>query len=276
MRIALALASALAALTLAPAALADVVMPPPKTCPPGHTPVTSHAGPRCVANAPTSCPVGWTGILGGQCVLSLCDPGREGTCPDGAECKAQDLCGEERLVEWGWGAGPAPRGNELGAPPRHFDPPRHDFFYDDVCNAGSCAAGRTCYPTGVCLPRGVARAAKKPANGGPQRGFPPKNAKASDDGDAGRIAKPPPSAAPTAAPTDAPVAAAEDAAPPVAPVEPRHSRAYNPSPRSGGCSGCDGSSHPVGMLGLSAGVALVLTRSRGKKRTGDDGDREGR
>ena len=98
-KLALLLAPLFGSLALTGPARADVVMSPPKSCPPGHTPVTSHAGPRCLANAPTNCPAGWTGILGGHCVLDVCDPGGEATCRAGTECKAQDLCGEEKLVE---------------------------------------------------------------------------------------------------------------------------------------------------------------------------------
>lgn len=268
---ALLLVPLLGSLALTGPARADVVMSPPKSCPPGHTPVTSHAGPRCLANAPTNCPAGWTGILGGHCVLDVCDPGGEATCRAGTECKAQDLCGEEKLVEWGWGAAPPPpRDNALGAPARRFDPPRHDFHYDDVCSAGKCAAGRTCFQTGVCLPRAVARAASKPSNGGDVRGYTPKNAKTSspdagDDGDAGRFAKPPPSSSATSAPsataapsaTEAPPTSGDDAG---AAVIDGDRRARSGGPPRGGCTGCGG--QPVGMLGGSVVVGLVLTRLR--------------
>lgn len=273
-------ALAAGSIAVAPDARADVVMSPPKNCPSGQTGVTSHAGPQCVANAPTNCPVGWKGILGGHCVLDVCDPGGEPTCASGAECKPQDLCGEERLVTWGWGAAPPPphRGNELAGPARKFDPPRHDFHYDDVCSAGTgrCAAGRTCFQTGVCLPRSVARAASKPANGTDIRGYTPKNAKTSspdagDEGDAGRFAKPPPSATPTAVTPVEPTGqggADVDGAAPVVDVEPRG----RSGPPRGGCTGCSG--QPVGMLGGSLAVGLVLARMRKKKddpRAGGDG-----
>lgn len=272
--LALALPVAAALVALSPRLLADVVMSPPKSCPPGQTGVTSHAGPKCVAVAPASCPVGWKGVLGGHCVLDVCDPGADrSACADGAECKPHDLCGEERLVTWGWGAAPAPpRGNELGAPPRHFDPPRHDFHYDDVCNAGKCAAGRTCWQTGVCLPRGAARAAGKPANGGEVRGYTPKNAKPSGAEDAGdgRFAKPPPSAsagAPVASTAPgasaAPTTAEVDAATPTEDVAPARGRS---GPPRGGCTGCAG--QPVGMLGGSTVVGLVLATLRKRRRPG--------
>ena len=51
---------------------ADAVRPPPKSCPEGRVPVTSHAGPRCELEAPKDCPPGWRGVIGGQCRLNVC------------------------------------------------------------------------------------------------------------------------------------------------------------------------------------------------------------
>src|SRR5262245_44153051 len=69
---------------------ADAVPPPPEKCPGGQIPITSHAGPECVAPAPTDCPPGWRGELRGICRLDICvnDQG----CGAGKQCRQVELC----------------------------------------------------------------------------------------------------------------------------------------------------------------------------------------
>jgi hypothetical protein len=261
-----AVAALVTGLVIAPAALADAVPPPPRNCPPGTTPVTSHGGPRCEKNAPTNCPAGWQGVLGGTCVLMTCTPGAAGGCNGSLECKPADLCGVERVVDFGWGVSePAPRGNLLAEPPHKIDPPRHEFHYGDLCNQGRCAQGNTCYQVGVCLPKNVARAGARPANGGTAYGVTPKNAIAAPTTTPAPPATPgPPQPSATAVPvtTETPPPPAGDGGPPTPITEPSATPPPNNAPR-GGCSGCNQGSAPGAAIGVTLfalALAFVLKR----------------
>lgn len=239
------------------AARADAIMPPPRHCPPGHQPVSDHGGPRCVANAPGNCPPGWRGVLGGQCVLETCEVGAAG-CPAGFECRAAELCGQEHIVEFGWGSAERPRSNVLAEPPHKLNPPRHEFHYDDVCSGGRCGGGSICYQAGVCLSRGVAKAAARPSNGGAARGVKPR-------GVVGSSAANGPDASGASRPDEA-IASGDAGDGPIGAPATDPSALPQPStaPRSGGCSGCSEAGAPGTALGLAAIVAtaLVLARRR--------------
>jgi len=161
--IAAAVALAGAGATLAGAARADVVQSPPLFCLPGKTPITSHAGPRCVKNAPTDCPPGWRGILGGRCTLDVCSV--DGDCRDGKRCVETDLCVESRPRFWENGGEPqAPAPAQAPSP---LPDPAHpvDVPVGPCGEARACAAPAACKPHKLCLASGVARAAPSPANG---------------------------------------------------------------------------------------------------------------
>lgn len=154
---------AVLALALAPrAASADVVEPPPSYCPPGKTPTTSHGGPRCVLDAPSDCPPGWHGVLGGECVLHVCT--EDSQCP-AQRCVATSLCYEQRLRRWGERGpdGPAHHGPELAGPPYELETP---VPYEEVVGlcggAQTCGGTAECKPGKVCLPPGVAAPTPRP------------------------------------------------------------------------------------------------------------------
>ena len=80
-------------------ARADVVMPPPKTCPEGATPSTCHGGPYCkpeVCSSTTGCPPGTACKSKELCIDQINCGGKVGpvyndavkdTCPGGVPCK---------------------------------------------------------------------------------------------------------------------------------------------------------------------------------------------
>jgi hypothetical protein len=146
-------------LLVARIAHADAVPPPPHDCPPGKIGITSHGGPECVAPAPKNCPPGWVGVIRGACVVQVCSVDVD--CGAGKKCKDADVCTHEYLQEWGEeSSAPGPRADRtlLGAPPRHFDPPRKVTQVVDVCGAEqSCPADSTCGKGKLCLPTGVSK-----------------------------------------------------------------------------------------------------------------------
>lgn len=234
---------------LAADARADALPPPtPVRCPPGTQIVHDHGGTRCEKDAPTSCPPGWEGIRGGQCVLSVCTS--DVACGAGRTCKPATLCSsmQERAV---YGEGAAVRGPELAAPPR----PLVVRVFTDVCRRGKgCAAPGACRTARVCLPAGADAPADRPANGGERIDY-----RGEGDGEpfdtGGDFAQPPPTAVPT---TTAP-------ADPVG-IEP--AREPTPPGKSGGCAGCAeagrgaSSSRASGWLAIGLAIAAAATRRR--------------
>jgi MYXO-CTERM domain-containing protein len=158
------------ALSASPAA-ADVVMSPPDDCPRGEVGVTSHGGPRCVKEAPTDCPVGWRGMLGGTCSLTPCE--NDQGCQAGEACVEHSVClqpfedsfydyGEDEREEHGeleppaWDVLRAP-GLLAGpmAPKKPRDKPITRYNAANLCSREvACAAPGTCQPEKLCVPRG--------------------------------------------------------------------------------------------------------------------------
>lgn len=156
------------ALATAGRARADVIARPPALCGPGKTAVSDHRGPRCEPDAPTDCPPGWKGVLGGTCILHSC--GADPDCAGGARCVAADVCVEERPRYWEYG-GSAREPGPAQEPPPGPDPSHPVWVAIEPCGqARACAAPATCRQHSVCLPRGVDRPAPKPANADVQRG----------------------------------------------------------------------------------------------------------
>lgn len=124
-------------------ARADVVPEPPDDCPAGTTPTTSHSGAKCLEPAPTNCPSGWRGEVGGACVLDFCTSDAE--CRDGRRCVAQSICHVERICH-----------------PREFcDSPVFEPRW--VCGGAlSCRSPAECRPGKLCLAAGTRRAADSP------------------------------------------------------------------------------------------------------------------
>lgn len=138
-----------------PAASADAVPPPPRTCPTGQVGITDHRGARCVERAPTNCPAGWIGELGGKCVLHVCTS--DDACGKDKQCREIDACLHEWLQEWGEAARPDPF--VLAAPPHRLEPPIRRVDAVDVCQPDrKCPIDSTCGKAKVCLPVGVKKA----------------------------------------------------------------------------------------------------------------------
>src|SRR5262249_22818787 len=140
--------------------LADAVPPPPKKCPGNQVPVTSHRGPQCLAPAPTDCPAGWLGQLGGMCRLDICESDQN--CGAGKQCRQVDLCLQEFILEWGYSQNDrekrGPSRPLFAGPPMRYDPPRHEIRAVDVCGNGrQCQEPAKCGKGKLCLPAGVTR-----------------------------------------------------------------------------------------------------------------------
>lgn len=74
--------SALALLGTPLVALADVVRPPPASCPPQHTPQTGHHGPYCQPPPPENCPAGHLPrVIRAD---AYCEPPPQLPCPQGS------------------------------------------------------------------------------------------------------------------------------------------------------------------------------------------------
>jgi hypothetical protein len=146
-------------LTLASEAKADALPPPlPLTCAKGTTLVHNHGGTHCVPNAPSDCPAGWLGVMGGNCTPNLCGP--NDTCGAGLQCKPADLCATEAMG-YRYGAIESSRGPLLGAPPA----PQWIVSYSEACSeAKTCEGKAQCVASKVCLPPDVSRLAPRPAN----------------------------------------------------------------------------------------------------------------
>jgi uncharacterized protein (TIGR03382 family) len=142
-----------------PVAMADAVPPPlPLQCGAGTTLVHNHSGTRCVPDAPTNCPAGWLGIMGGNCIPNLCDT--NDSCGAGLVCKPADLCATEAMG-YRFGALESSRGPLMAAPAA----PQWTIFYSEACSeTKSCEGKAQCVAAKVCLPPGVARLAARPAN----------------------------------------------------------------------------------------------------------------
>lgn len=145
---------------------ADALPPMQKMkCPAGTQLVHDHGGTRCVRSAPSDCPPGWSGQLGGTCVLAVCQD--DSACGKGAACKPAPLCSsvEERAIFGG--DGPV-RGAELAAPPR----PARVRVFRDVCRRGKGCGGRdSCRMARVCLAQNVDAPADRPRNGAERVGW---------------------------------------------------------------------------------------------------------
>lgn len=246
----------LVALTASSVASADMIPGPPK-CPSGQVPVMSHDHIGCAPEAPKNCPPGWTGIVGGHCILHTCETSCYTNDSRQLECRPFNACAELRTI----------RG--------HSSRMGRDFQYDEWTYTGLCSPGcsgpSTCHPTGVCLPKGVTKVGAAPANAKEHSGATPRDAK-----DAG--AAPAPSGTPaTVDTTPAPSASTPPATPPSAtssaaqpapsatPAPSVETAPSNTAPRSGGCSGCQTSGGTAaslaGML-LVIGVAAAAVRRR--------------
>lgn len=134
-------------------AWADAVPPPPDNCPPGKVPVTDHRGPRCERKAPTNCPSGWRGVVGGTCALHQCT--EDAHCGDDKVCREVSLCykQETRYYTYGQNDYAPVRGPELGmGPPMQLDPPVTEWVAFNVCDTGSaCPAPAECRPGKLCV-----------------------------------------------------------------------------------------------------------------------------
>jgi hypothetical protein len=254
---AIACAAASLWLVLASLARADAVPPPPRRCPPGRVPVTSHAGPKCELAPPKSCPPGYRGQVGGQCVLNLC--WSDESCGKGKACRETSLCHHSRLVSWEFGEQQVERSNLLGAPPRRIDPPELRWEPKSICRKegdcplpAECRPGKICYPVGRDLPPPPAPGARAETGAGSER---------ATNGAGGG------SSATEATPVEtSPVetSPAETAAPlPPLGVSPGPPPAHErPSGCGGGCatSGPAGAALGIAVLGVVA--ALLLSRRR--------------
>lgn len=240
-------------LALVKQAQADAVPPPlPLQCSKGTTLVHGHDGTHCVPVAPTDCPVGWVGVLGGQCLLDVCTE----TCGAGLECKPVDLCATEGMG-YRYGSNEA-RGPLLAAPPA----PQWMISYSDVCGAKrTCKDGATCIASKVCLPPNVHRPANRPASGGVAQRPGERGATRTDPAPADASGAPV-KLTPTA--TAAPLGSATTIAPPATSVE-RPQIATVPPPGRGG-AGCSSASGSVSLSGLALGSSVALAIARRRRR----------
>ncbi len=135
-------------------ARADVVMPLEHPCrPPQVRGVRSHRE-VCLEPAPASCPPGWRGVVGGQCVLDRCQD--DTTCASGLRCTDVPLCFESRPDP---SCVPQSRltasdRSVLGAPlpmcppgPSTYEEATHPCSDTTAC-AGSCKPDRLCLGPG--------------------------------------------------------------------------------------------------------------------------------
>jgi hypothetical protein len=126
------------------AARADAI-PPAPDCPCGQSYVASHGPPSCVPEAPTNCPAGWQGVVGGNCVLFLCN--QPADCPDGFECKPESVCFLRQELWYHR----YPRGSL-----QKLEHPEIEWHAARVCAASTtCLPPNECRPAKLCLPRGV-------------------------------------------------------------------------------------------------------------------------
>jgi hypothetical protein len=138
-------------------ARADAVPPPPEHCPKGKVPITSHAGPECIDEAPKDCAPGYRGALGARCVLATC--ATDAQCEGGQRCLQIETCQEYRELHWsGWGweaKRAAPRDNLLAEPPmpQPDGPPKEAWVLLRICGQdGPCDPPAECRPAGLCYP----------------------------------------------------------------------------------------------------------------------------
>src|SRR6188768_3784167 len=100
-------------------ARADAVPPEPLFCLSGQVGVSSHTGgSECVPKAPTDCPPGYRGVVGGKCVLAPCATDQQ--CETDHRCYQVDACQELRELtwtSWGWSAQPGGYSRAVPGPP---------------------------------------------------------------------------------------------------------------------------------------------------------------
>jgi hypothetical protein len=139
-RAAFVLGFCLVTLAGAERARADVVGPEPLFCWPGTVGVSDHSGSRCEDKAPTNCPSGWEGRIGGECSVESCSTTSQ-SCEEGETCVAAEICVEARRAFGRWtDAGGEPYDAELG-----------------ICGPGAaCDPPRRCVPKSVCVRNGEA------------------------------------------------------------------------------------------------------------------------
>ena len=120
-----ALLAGSALLVLAPTmrARADA-LPPPEDCPSGQVWVNGHTG-GCRDEAPTNCPPGWRGVVGGVCMVAVA--GEAGECQGGAVAKPATICLEKHM--------------DHGNGRLHYDPPRELQVPVGIVGPGAVCTG---------------------------------------------------------------------------------------------------------------------------------------
>lgn len=232
----------------------------PTSCPPGQV-VGRRVGSRrveCIGKAPASCPAGWVGVDGPNCIPALCS--EEAPCKGGLECREAPLCTRETE---GYGENDVDRASRgLFAAPLPFRKKRE---YTGSCDASfACEGGDTCRSVRVCLPASASRLAPKPANAAPamrlERLASEKVLGAGADAGDGSVAPGPAAAADASAPaTTSPVAMPVPSSPPPKPAD--------VPPQSGrGSAGCSTAGGGEGSL-AALGVVLALGLARSRRRT---------
>lgn len=167
--------------TSAPAR-ADAV-PPAPSCPSGMTGVTSHRGPQCMENAPKNCPNGWSGVLGGKCVLRPCES--DASCEQGSTCVEHSVCLEPQVDEF-YEYNEEPQHLKDSSPPRPVPgsllgsaglfagpmrpkvrrpKPITRYQAVNLCARDvACGLPSTCQPEKLCVPKGTRAVAYKGTN----------------------------------------------------------------------------------------------------------------
>jgi hypothetical protein len=251
---------------------ADVVLPPPRDCPRGTTPVTSHGGPTCVADAPKDCPNGWQGALGGQCILAPCTKNED--CGPQQSCVEHSVC--LRPVQddyYDYGEDDREQHGELeptrllrspgllaGPPPPKKKRPTPITRYEatNLCSPEvPCEAPSTCQREKLCVPTGTRALAYRGTNIGGVRVARKTATPVLSKGDASteRTAPLAPDASPS--PSSSP-----DKLPPAPTTQAEPTEATAPLPRKGGCAGCAVSSSSAPALPWLAILGVALLRLR--------------
>lgn len=223
-------------------------MPPPEDCPRGEVGVTSHGGPQCVKVAPTDCPTGWRGQLGGTCSLAPCD--NDQGCQAGEACVEHSVClqpfedpfydyGEDEREEHGELEPPA--SDVLRSPGLLAGPmapkklrPKPIIRYDAVnlCSRDvACAAPGTCQREKICVPRGSRALAHRGTNANRAR---------------------------VARKTETPLT--------VSGAEPTELAAAVVSPGGTGCAGCRAAPAPDRPWALAAALGVMIAMARRRRR----------
>ncbi|MDI1433676.1 hypothetical protein [Polyangium sorediatum] len=136
-------------LALTGPARADVVGAKPLFCAPGKVGVSDHGGSRCEKKAPTNCPSGWRGEIGGECRLATCQSDRD--CAGDETCSEVTACVETRSIY---------SRRDPSGPPRSYDAAL------GICGPGAaCDAPRRCEKRSVCVRTGEVATAYVPPPG---------------------------------------------------------------------------------------------------------------